>query len=74
MTACRPLVPTNAAAALTLRSPRSLALVVQADKVPDSNPSAKIRSEELGVFVAVGVNDATAVGVLVGVFVGVDEG
>ena len=72
MTACRPLVPTSAAAGVTLRSPRSLALVVQADKLPDSNPSAKIRSGT--VLVAVGVNDATAVGVLVGVFVGVDEG
>src|SRR5688572_4457764 len=66
--ACNPRLPTNAAAVLTLRSPASLLLEVQAKRLPDSKPSAKIRSEVDGVFVIVGV------GVIVGVFVGVGEG
>ena len=53
-------------------------LDVQAEKSPDSNPSAKIKSDTLDVFVGVGVfvevKVAVGVGVLVGVFVGVDEG
>src|SRR5688500_1842778 len=68
ITACRPLVPTNAAEVPTLRSPRSMLLDVQDERLPDSKPSAKIKSVVLGVFVTVGV----AVGV--GVFVDVGEG
>ena len=60
-----PWLPTRAAALLTLRSPRSMLLDVQADRLPASKPSAKIRSDEPGVFVAVDV--AVLVGVLVGV-------
>src|SRR5215207_8121411 len=67
-TACIPLVPFSVAAALTLRSPLSVLLAVQAKKFPDSKPSAKIKSEDEGVFVTAGV------GVRVGVFVGVSEG
>ena len=86
MTACRPWLPANAAAALTLRSPTSVALNVQADKLPDSNPSVKIRSGTVlvavGVRVNVGVDEGPTVGVSVGVAggptvgvnVGVDEG
>src|SRR6185503_220368 len=55
ISACIPWLPTSAAAALALRSPRSLLLDVQPDKPPDSNPSAKITSDTLDVFVAVGV-------------------
>src|SRR4026209_823096 len=74
MSACRPWLPTSAAAGLTLRSPRSLALVVQADKVPDSKPSAKIRSGSALVAVRVGVNVGVDEGPTVGVKVGVSEG
>ena len=66
ITACRPWLPTRAAAALTLRSPLSLLLEDQADRPPDSKPSAKMKSAwGVGVWVAV------AVGVAVGVTVGV---
>lgn len=74
MTACIPWLPASAAAVLTLKSPRSVVLDVQAKKLPDSNPSAKIKSDEPGVFVAVGVDVAVGVNVLVGVSVGVGEG
>src|SRR6266545_709220 len=73
MTACSPRLPTSAAAGLTLRSPALVLLDDQADRLPDSKPSAKIRSAEfgVGVFVAVGVGvfvpPAVGVGVLVGV-------
>src|SRR6185503_19904460 len=74
MTACRPWLPTSAAAGLTLRSPASIAVVVQADTLPDSNPSAKIRSGSALVAVGVGVNVGVDEGPTVGVFVGVSEG
>ena len=56
-----------AAFVLTLRFPLFVALRFQAEKLPLSNPSLKIRSEapDVGVGVKVGV------GVLVGAFVGV---
>src|SRR6185436_8335089 len=63
MTACNPCVPINAADGLTLRSPRSMVLEVQADKLPDSNPSAKIKCATLGVLVMVGVDVAVEVSV-----------
>ena len=77
--ACRPLVPTSAAAELTLKSPRSVVLLVQADKLPDSKPSAKIRSAGsvgvfVGVAVSVNVEDGVRVSVGVGVSVRVDVG
>jgi hypothetical protein len=50
-----PLIPVSAAAASTLRSPLSALFADQAEKFPDSKPSAKIRSELAGVFVGVGV-------------------
>ena len=68
ITACIPWLPTNAEAVLALRSPASLLLDVQPAKLPDSNPSAKITSNPLEVFVAVGVFEG------VGVFVGVRDG
>ena len=74
MTAWRPWLPTSAAAALTLRSPTSVALNVQADKLPDSKPSAKIRSGTVLVAVGVRVNVGVDEGPTVGVSVGVDEG
>ncbi len=69
-----PQLPANAAEALTLRSPESVVLDVQAERLPDSNPSAKIKSED-----GVGVAEAVAVGppgvlVAVGVFVCVAVG
>ena len=57
-TACRPWLPTKAAAGLTLRRPPLVVLDDHADRSPDSNPSEKIRSD--GALVAMGV------GVLVG--------
>ena len=42
---------------------------VQAKRLPDSKPSAKIKSDEPGVLVIVGIIVAVAVGVCVGVFV-----
>src|SRR6185503_4472565 len=74
MSACRPWLPTSAAAGVTLRSPRSLALVVQADRLPDSKPSAKMRSGSALVAVGVGVNVGVDEGPTVGVKVGVSEG
>ena len=72
ITACIPYVPTEAAIVLTLKSPLSMALGDQADRLPDSNPSAKIRSGSgVGVFVAVGVGVKVLVGVAVLVAVGV---
>ncbi len=72
ITACKPFVPISAAEALTLRSPRSVMLAVQTAKLPDSNPSAKIKSDEAGVFVKIGVNVAVGGGPLVEVAVAVD--
>src|SRR6266545_1346457 len=73
MTACSPRLPTSAAAGLTLRSPALVLLDDQADRLPDSKPSAKIRSAEfgVGVFVAVGVGVFVPPAVGVGVRVGV---
>src|SRR3990170_3851214 len=45
ISACSPALPTRAAAPLALRSPRSVVLEVQADRFPDSNPSAKMRPD-----------------------------
>src|SRR6266542_4781893 len=67
ISACSPLLPTKAAPALTVRSPASMTLEVQADRLPDSKPSAKIRSVTWGVLV--GVGDGPGVNVGVGVFV-----
>ena len=52
ITALRPWLPTSAADALTLRSPPSVTEVDQAEREPDSKPSAKITSAKV---VAVGV-------------------
>ena len=65
------MFPTNAAIALTLKSPPSVLFSVQADRLPDSKPSEKIRSDALGVLVGVGVRVSVGVGVLVGVSPGV---
>ena len=70
--ACNPCAPISAAEVLTLRSPPLIALDVQAERLPDSNPSAKIKSELTGVCVAVAVG--VEVGVEVAVCVGVEEG
>lgn len=43
--ACKPLLPTRAAAALMLRSPLSFELPVQAEKFPDSKLSTEITSD-----------------------------
>src|SRR5688572_30342190 len=67
--ACMPWLPTSAAAPVTLRSPRSIVLDDQAEKLPDSKPSAKIRSEENGVGVRVGEGPGPGVFVLGGVLV-----
>jgi len=72
-----------AADKITLRSPASVVLDDQAERLPDSNPSAKIRSATpvglavevnvcKGVAVAVGVSIAVGVLVRVGVDVGVN--
>src|SRR3989304_2073813 len=66
ITACTPLLPTKAAAALTLRSPASSMLDDQAEKSPDSKLSVKIRSEEAGVGVRVTVGPDVGVRVAVG--------
>src|SRR5687768_6068144 len=75
-TACMPYVPFIAADVLTLRSPESVVLDVQAERLPDSNPSAKIKSDPgvgEGVCVAVGPPGVlVAVGVFVIVGVGVN--
>jgi len=55
---------------LALRSPPPVLLDDQADRLPDSNPSAKITSGT-GVLVDVEVVVAVAVGVLVAVCSGV---
>jgi hypothetical protein len=67
--ACNPRVPIRAALALTLRSTPSVTEADHADKFPDSNPSAKIRSGSgvTGELVAVGGTN-----VLVGVSVAVE--
>lgn len=62
ITACIPLLPSNAADGLTLRFPAFVLDEDQAEKLPFSNPSAKIRSDTAGTGVTVGA----AVGVLVG--------
>ena len=59
---------------MALKSPASLLFDVQADRLPASKPSAKIKSDPPGVFVAVGVRVAVLVGVIVGVFVNVGDG
>lgn len=72
ITACIPDEPTRAAAVSALRSPASVTLADQAERSPDSNPSAKITS---GMGVAVGEAVVVAVTVIgVGVFGGVDVG
>ena len=74
MTARKPWLPTSAAAELTIRSPPSVTAADQAEREPDSNPSAKIRSEGdggVGVVVDVGVRAGVEVGVFVLVTVGV---
>jgi len=48
---------------LTLRLPTSVALDVQADRLPDSNPSLKITSDAPGVLVIVDISVAVVVGV-----------
>src|SRR5215217_1843850 len=70
MTACMPLVRTRAAAEVTLKSPPSVTLEVQEEKLPDSKPSEKIESMLEGVLVGVGVEPPVLVGV--GVFVCVE--
>ena len=55
-------MPVNAAAELTLRSPPSVVLDDQAERLPDSNPLAKIKSAN-GVALAVGVRVNVADGV-----------
>jgi hypothetical protein len=81
-TACRPKALTSAAAELALKSPPSVNVDDQAERLPDSNPSEKIRSdmdvglavgEEVGVgeYVAVGVDVFVGLGVKVRVKVGV---
>ena len=62
ITLCKPLLPTSAADGLTLKLPPPVLAEVQAEKLPLSKPSAKIRSGKADV------------GVCVGVFVGVGEG
>src|SRR5688500_4846855 len=42
--ACKPWLPTNAAPVLTLRSPASIVLADQAERLPDSKLSAKMTS------------------------------
>jgi hypothetical protein len=71
ITALSPWLPTSAAEALALRSPLSVTAADQAEREPDSNPSAKITSPDV---VAVGVRVAVklAVGVRLGVKVGVN--
>lgn len=64
MTALSPWLPTSAAEGLTFKSPPSVAADDQAERVPDSKPSAKSTSVEV---VAVGV--LVNVGVAVGVWV-----
>ena len=61
-----PLLPINAAAPLTLRSPPSVVFDDQAEKLPDSKLSAKIRSDEAGVEVRVAVGPGVDVRVAVG--------
>jgi hypothetical protein len=87
MTARKPWLPASAAEVLTFRSPPSVTAADQAEREPDSNPSAKIRSAAedgvgvrvavgvgVGVLVAVGVGGSVEVGVLVLVTVGVAVG
>ena len=62
-----PWLPISAAVVLTLRSPWSVLLDDQAERLPDSKLSAKIRSDPFDVLVGVGVRVAVGVGVLVGV-------
>lgn len=74
-------MPSSAAPALTLNLPPLFEFALQAEKLPLSKPSLKIRSvtEDVGeavnvgdgVFVFVGVKEGPAVGVSVGVNVGV---
>ena len=68
---CNPREPANAALALTLR-PLPV-LEVQADRLPDSNPSVKMLSGS-GVVVAVGVRVGVGVAVEVCVAVAVADG
>ena len=72
MTACMPFEPTSAAEAVTLKSPAPMLADDQAEKLPLSKPSTKIRSD-YGVFVAVRVEVSEAVGMFVCAFVSVGE-
>src|SRR3990172_6450789 len=81
ITTCNPKMPDNAAADITLKSPPSVTVDVQADKSPDSKSSLKITSGGnvavgvgvwVGVCVAVGVTPGADVAVGVGVRVAVD--
>ena len=65
MTARMPLLPINAAVPFTLRSTLSVLLVEQADKLPDSKPSAKIWSGAIGS--TLGVRTTVEIEVLVAV-------
>jgi hypothetical protein len=76
-----PWAPTSAAAVFTLKLPPSVLADDQAERLPVSKPSAKIRSGN-GVFVTVGVNvgvivdvnNEVGVGVSVGIAVAVGVG
>ena len=67
------MLPFNFAVVVTLRSPLSVVEDDQADRLPDSKPSAKIGSGGGGI-VAVGVDVNVGVKVGVGVFVDVRVG
>lgn len=79
--ACNPKLPSSAASGLTLNLPPLFEFALQAEKLPLSKPSLKMRSaaEDVevavnvgdGVFVFVGVKEGPVVGVSVGVNVGV---
>src|SRR6266508_1457966 len=68
ITPCNPFLPDKAAAAFTLRSPLSVALDDQADRLPDSKSSAKIRSDEFtgGIGMDVDVDPGILVTVAIG--------
>ena len=77
-------MPSSAAPPLTLKFPPLVEAALQAEKLPLSKPSLKIRSgtEDVGVavnvgagvLVFVGVKEGPDVGVCVGVFVAVTDG
>src|SRR6266508_2530370 len=68
ITPCNPFLPDKAAAAFTLRSPPSVALDDQADRLPDSKSSAKIRSDEFTG--GIGIDVEVDPGILVPVDIG----